>query len=139
MFASRNRRNTCVFPLLLRCYHTQHCFFLIEVQLIYHIILVSGVTQYNGDAIFLQIIFHLKLSQNSGYIFLCCTIYPGCLFIFQIVVCLYASFPLSFSSLFPSSHYKHSFLSISLFLFCHIHSLNSVLDFTHDLQQSIFH
>ena len=32
-------------------------------------------------------IYHLKLLQSNGYISLCCTIYPWCLFILYTIVC----------------------------------------------------
>ena len=58
--------------------------FLIEIQLIYIIILVSNV-QHN-DSIFLQIIFHYKLLQDNGcgmlYIFVAYLFYIGMLCIF---------------------------------------------------------
>ena len=59
--------------------------FLIEVQLIYDIVLESGV-QHN-DSLSLQLILHLKLLQNNSYVSLYYTIYPY-LFIFYIAVCI---------------------------------------------------
>ena len=61
-------------------------FFVAVVQLIYNIVLVSGIEY--SDSIFSQIIFHLKLLQNNSYISLCCVIYLFCLFILYIVVCI---------------------------------------------------
>ena len=49
-------------------------YFLIEGQLIYNIILVSGIQ--SRDSVFLQIICHYRLLEDNGYSFLCCTMYP---------------------------------------------------------------
>ena len=54
--------------------------YFVEVQLIYNIVLVSGV--YHSDSIFLQIILHYRLLQDNGYNSLCYTAYPCCLSIF---------------------------------------------------------
>ena len=57
-----------------------------EVELIYSVILVSGVQR--SDLVFLQIILHLKLLQSNDYSSLYCTLYPCFLFILYIVVCI---------------------------------------------------
>ena len=55
-------------------------FFLIEVELIYNVILVSGVEQSDSATYFLYS-FPLKLLQDIAYNPLCCTIGP-CLFMY---------------------------------------------------------
>ena len=57
-----------------------------EVEFIYSIILVSCVQ--HSDLVFLQIILHLKLLQSNDYSSPYCTLYPCCLFILYIVVCI---------------------------------------------------
>ena len=49
----------------LRHQGSPNSFFLIEVQLIYNIVIVSGVQ--HSDSVFLQIIFHQSLLQGNGY------------------------------------------------------------------------
>ena len=64
-------------------------FLLIEVQLMYSIVLVSGVQQ--GDSVVymysFQIIFHYKLLQGIEYFSLCCTVNPCHLSILYVIVC----------------------------------------------------
>ena len=55
-----------------------------EVEFIY--ILVPCVQ--HSDLVFLQIIPHLKLLQSNDYSSLYCMLYPCCLFILYIVVCI---------------------------------------------------
>ena len=92
-------------------------FFLIEVQLIYNILLVSNV-QHN-DSILCQIIVNLKLLQNNGCISPCCMLYFCCLFIYtQLFVSL--NLPLHLPllpSLFPLVTTVLFSISLSLFLF----------------------
>ena len=57
-----------------------------EVEFIYSIILVSCVQ--HSDLVFLQIILHLKLLQSNDYSSPYCMLYPCCLFILYIVVCI---------------------------------------------------
>ena len=68
-------------------------FFLIEIYLIYNIILVSGIQ--HSDSEFLQIKTHYKLLQDNGYNSLCYTVYPCCLSILNMVVCICQSHSLN--------------------------------------------
>ena len=76
-------------------------FFFIEVELIYNIMLVSGVQQSDSDIyicicvcvcvyiyILFQILFPYRLLQNIQYSSLCYTVNPHCLSILYIVVCI---------------------------------------------------
>ena len=56
--------------------------FFIQVQLMYNIILVSGIQ--HSDLVFLQIILHYRLLQDNAYNSLCCTVYPCCISILYI-------------------------------------------------------
>ena len=65
--------------------------FIIEVQLIYNFVLVSGVQQSDlliPIYIFFQIIFHYRLLKNTEYSSLCYIVTPCCLSILCIVVCI---------------------------------------------------
>ena len=81
--------------------------FKIEVLLIYNICFrCITVIQYFYK------LYSIKLSQDNGYNSLCCTIYPYCLPILYIVVCinlflnsLLNPLPLSFPSPLPSPHW----------------------------------
>ena len=60
-----------------------------EVQLIYNVVLVSGVQQSDSDIhmyILFQILFHYRLLQGIEYSSLCYTVGPCCLSILYIVV-----------------------------------------------------
>ena len=58
----------------------------IEVESIYGIVLASGIQ--HRDSLFLQVIPHYTWLQNNGYSSLCYTVYPCCLSILYIVVCI---------------------------------------------------
>ena len=67
--------------------------FFIEVQLIYNVVLVSGVQQ--SDSVIhiripslFQILFYYRLLQDTEYSSLCYTVGPCCLSILDILVCL---------------------------------------------------
>ena len=110
-------------------------FFLVETQLPYTIMLVSHM-QYS-DSIFLQIILHLQL-QDNDYISLCYTIYFYCLSILYLVVCTSLSatrclpLPAFHSALVITTLFS---ISVSLLLFCHMHSL--ILQISHINDNSI--
>ena len=78
--------------------------FFIRVQLIYNIILVSDL--WHNESIFLQIILHLKLLPNKGYISLCCTIYPGHLSVLYVVICTSEFHTPILSLPLPSPHWQ---------------------------------
>ena len=68
-------------------------FFLIDVELIYNVVLVSGVQQSESVIhiclyILFQILFHYRLLQDIDYSSLCYTVGPCCLPILYIVVCI---------------------------------------------------
>ena len=68
------------FPLFLP-------FFLIEVQLIYSIVLLSSIQQSDSYIyILFQIVFHYRLLQDIEYSSLCYTVNPCCLPLLYIVV-----------------------------------------------------
>ena len=68
--------------------------YLFGVELIYNVVLVSGVQQSNSVIhmhiyILFPILFHYRLLQDIEYSSLYHTVGPCCLFILYIVVCIY--------------------------------------------------
>ena len=68
-------------------------FFFIEVQLIYKVVLVSGIQKSDSVIhtyiyILFHILFHSGLSQDIEYSSLCYTVEPCCLSILHIIVCI---------------------------------------------------
>ena len=58
--------------------------------MLYQFLLYSIVTQsYIHTHSFSHIIFYHVLSQEIGYNFLCCTVWPHCLTILNVIVCIY--------------------------------------------------
>ena len=95
-------------------------FFKIEVQLIYNIMLVSGIQQSNSDTYIFQILLHYRLLQDIEYSSLCYAVSPWCLSIFCIVVCICESYTSNLSllaSLFPLATISLFSMSVSLFRF----------------------
>ena len=66
-------------------------FFNIGVELIYNVVLVSGVQ--HSDLVYLQIILHYRLLQDDGYDSLCYTVYPCCLTILYSSLYLLIPYP----------------------------------------------
>ena len=66
-------------------------FFLIEVELIYHVVLISAVQQ-SDSVIYMYILFHTLfhygLSQDIEYSSPCYTVGPCCLSILYIIGCI---------------------------------------------------
>ena len=81
---------------------------------------VSGVQ--HSDSVFSQIVLHYRLLPDNDYKSPCYTIYPSCLPILYIAVCIDQLIPLICSSPFPYPICNQSLLSVSvsLFLFSYI-------------------
>ena len=65
-----------------------------EINFISSFIEISWFTILHSFQVYNTVIQHFhrytpfKVTKNNGYIFLCCTVYPCCLFILYIVVCI---------------------------------------------------
>ena len=81
---------TCGSWCLRRCRSFLGLFFSIEVELIYSVVLVSGVQQCDSVVyILFQILFHCRLLQGIEYSSLCYVVGPCCLSILYIVLALF--------------------------------------------------
>ena len=89
---------------------------------------------------FPYIIFNHALSQEIGYSFLCCATEPHCLFILNVIVCIYESQTPCPSHLLPSPLWQPQggYLAMSLFLLCRRVHLWLIFDSTYKWYHMVF-